>query len=260
MNNTKVTSKLVRNPYLSEQEEKLAKFCEKNGISFVKRSDPTGRGKSHYELDFKPEFLDETEARVCQHLDRNGIKYRFAVDKGGTHHYAFDKMVELEPLDSRGEVIVDRKYVEHCIAEMPKLRRDYKRELKLLEDDGQVKEIKRQIDKIKSQIEDLKKNTDLVKWHHRLWYAVWKPFRTKVDDRVKKSIRKLECDIQSKESHISCIEAERLMFRDMLVLADIIPDDETPKTQDEKEVLNEAVIMAEAKYALKEAERTLGRV
>ena len=235
----KVTNRLVRNAYLSEQEEKLAKFCEQNGISFIKRSDFAGRGKTHYELDFKPEFLDETEARVSQHLDRTGIRYKFAIDKGGTHHYEFAEMIELEPIGEKGEVVIDRKYVEHCITEMPKLKRDYKRETKLLEDDGRTKYIKSQIDGIKLKIENLKKEGDLEKWHEKLWYYVWKPFRNKVDDRIKKSIKKLEDEIRDKESSISLIEAERVMLRDMLVLADIIPDDTQNNTKTEKEVLDE---------------------
>ncbi len=257
MKKPKVQNKLVRSQYLSEQEEKLAKFCQENDIKFVKRADLSGRGKTHYELDFKPEFLDETEAWVAQHLDRTGIRYKFAVDKGGTHHYEFSEMLTLEPLD-RTEVIIDRKYVEARMSEMPKLRRNYNREVKLVENDTDIKFYKDKIEKAEKEVAALKeKLTPPTAWEKAFAY-VWKPYKVKKqneENKLKAEIKKLQDKIEDFKSSITRVETEKKLMREMLILADIW--DANAEMPQKTVPLDEAEVMKEADELLKKADRVL---
>jgi hypothetical protein len=234
------TNKFVKSRFLSEQEAKLAKFCEENDIGFIKRFDASGRGKNHYEFDFKPGFIDETEARVCQFLDRNGISYKFAVDEGGTHHYEFSEMITME-------AEVPNNLQQLIKAEMPKLRRNYNKEAKLLEDNGQIDCINKEITTAEDKITKLKEDKNLSKWWEKLWYKVWTPYREKVDEKTTKAVNKLQDEIRYKKSEIETIKSERETFKNMLVLAGFFDDDlHDETTKDPKQAKKRLLEKAEA--------------
>lgn len=214
-----INTRLVKNKFLSEQEAKLAKFCEDNKISFVKQNDASGRGVNSYKFEFKPKFLDETEAHVIRYLEKYGIKYKFAVDDKGIHHYDFDGFVDLGPETPNNAGAIIR-------AEMPVFKRTYSEEIKATEEnDASINELKKEISKLETEVGNLKEETKR-NWFqnawHKTWYYLLRSYRNKIDkeksDKAKR-INTLEDKIRYKKSEILSISAEKKWTKDMLMLA-----------------------------------------
>lgn len=216
----------IKNQFLSDQEAKLAKFCEDNNINFSLEKDSSGRGKNSYSFNFKPNCIDLTEAKVVQHLEMTGKKYKFAVDENGIHHYEFPEMIEF---NYNEYPTYDTDSIKATLLqEMPKIRKVTK-ETTYLDDDTDIKYIEKEIEQIKSEITKLKEKGDFKNWWSKAWYYIWYPYRKKVKQQVQDNINKLLREIDGKETQILCIKAEKKELREMLILAEVLPEEEIPE-------------------------------
>jgi hypothetical protein len=199
--------KIVRSRFLSEQERKLAEFCEKNNISFTKKPNADGRGINDYEIKFEPSYLDGTERHVVEYCKKNNIGYKFAVDVDGHHHYEFDKMIDMETPSSMNSP--PRSYSTY----VPQLKRDtYQDEINFVEYDADIEELQKSCDP---------RTAKPKKWYLKLLYYTYPPYFLK----IRKKMKMIKSRKDYVEGCIKRIKEEKKEMRNMLVLAGLLPSD-----------------------------------
>jgi hypothetical protein len=96
--------------YIHEKEQKLVEFCQQNEIPIlVDELDERSQDRRVYSITFNAEYLDATEKNVVEFCKKHDIKYTFAIDSAGNHHYNFLQLVDVHDY-SIGEEIYYRAW------------------------------------------------------------------------------------------------------------------------------------------------------
>jgi hypothetical protein len=182
---------------------------------------------------------------VVGHLEANNIGYKFLVDDHGIHHYKFDRMIDL--YEPGKEVKIDRKFVENY--DMPKLKREHP-QIKFIAEDQQIEQLKKEIAELELRKEKCKEIT----WKQKVWSYLWFPYSNKLKNDIKNTIAKIEKQIKDKKDDIKEIEFDKKNMQEMLILADVVPED-TEDTENKKKAEKVTSALHESLEILKNLDR-----
>lgn len=120
-------SQLRGNVSSYNQDELLRKFLAAHNIKYTVDGDDCGNTSRTYTIVMSPRYLDNTERKVVEFCEKNGIKYRFYATED-MHHYEFEQGVFI---DGGKEHVIDMHQID--LRELRRRGQEMREDLDLVE-------------------------------------------------------------------------------------------------------------------------------